>query len=694
MAGGCMIFQIGLLRELRFQLNTLFTLAPFLFSSVIFFLGLGSLAARWVEASLHRVLRRGVALLPLLLVPAFAASIALATVFTPLQPMQVTGEAYLGSVIRAFVAVSLVGFGPVFVLQGLLFALYFREGRRTGVLSQVYAVDLLASAVGALLGGVLIYVLTPVQMVLVASGVLLVNLWVAGRHLGISLAVIVLETLLVAAVAVVEVRSGPLAALEAWRWAGETLHYSAWSPYRRIDVVEQGDALFVHTDGLPFHVYYRGSDPSKEIRALPVLLLPPPDWEPRRVLIVGSGTGADVRLMRILRPDRVRLVAVEIDRGFIDTARLIPSLWQHYATAEIVIREGRYYVENTDETFDMVVYAYVDPQSAISKIGLPDANFLYTDAGLRAAWSRVEEGGYLVITRVYLEEQHDRFVGRLCATLEAAGIDASHTGLYRQKDSFPWGYYGRLAVVHVVARKGRTPPPLEPLGLVPLEWRAEGRPTTDLFPFSLVTRVWFATLADFLAGRAVTLAILVLLLLALLARLVTSLGHLNFFVLGFGSFLVESLVLYNSFLLFGNPGLSAAFAVGVFLLWNGLGSLVSDRLQRLRLLHVLVPAVVLLYSVSAPLLNRYTLALPVPVRLAAFTAHLSLAGVAVGAMFPISLRLFRRERVASMFFIDLIGCSLAPVGFWMLMSLQGAGAVMAAGVLCYAAVGVILRSRT
>jgi hypothetical protein len=41
-----MIFQIAVLRELRFQLSTIFTLTPFLFSAVITFIGLGSLPGR------------------------------------------------------------------------------------------------------------------------------------------------------------------------------------------------------------------------------------------------------------------------------------------------------------------------------------------------------------------------------------------------------------------------------------------------------------------------------------------------------------------------------------------------------------------------------------------------------------------------------------------------------------------------
>ncbi len=48
-------------------------------------------------------------------------------------------------------------------------------------------------------------------------------------------------------------------------------------------------------------------------------------------------------------------------------------------------------------------------------------------------------------------------------------------------------------------------------------------------------------------------------------------------------------------------------------------------------------------------------------------------------MFPISLRLFRGNKFSSMFFIDLVGCALAPVGFWIAMSMQGIPLVAAAG---------------
>jgi hypothetical protein len=167
----------------------------------------------------------------------------------------------------------------------------------------------------------------------------------------------------------------------------------------------------------------------------------------------------------------------------------------------------------------------------------------------------------------------------------------------------------------------------------------------------------------------------------------------QYFLLGFGSFLLESLVLYNSFLLLGDPSLSAAVAVGVFLLWNGAGSLLSTRLAATRWFYGAVPVAVLLYAATAPFLNSETIALPLGVRALAFSVHLALGGIVAGAMFPAALVSFRHERVSRMFFIDLVGCALGPVAFWLALSASGVGLVGAGAVASYAAVSLALARR-
>src|SRR5438874_7855709 len=73
-----MLFQIAILRELRFQLTTLFTLTPFLFSSVILCIALGSLCAARVRSHSHELLRWCMLLLPPLVPLLFAATLGTA----------------------------------------------------------------------------------------------------------------------------------------------------------------------------------------------------------------------------------------------------------------------------------------------------------------------------------------------------------------------------------------------------------------------------------------------------------------------------------------------------------------------------------------------------------------------------------------------------------------------------------------
>lgn len=691
LAASFMVFQIAVLRELRFQLNTIFTLAPFLFSSVITFIGLGSFASRWVTGDIRRTLRWAVAILPLILLPLFAATILVATEFSPVQPQGVSGDRYLGSVVTAFLLVAVLGYGAVFFLQGLLFALYFREGRETGVLSNVYAIDLFASGIGALIGGVLIFVMTPIQMVLVASGILLINLWISSRYLRLSPRLVAVAALVLLAMSTAEQSVGLVSRAETLRWSAMGLSYSNWSPYRRIDVLESETRLQVFTDGLLFQGYKKGErSHSRDPRAIAINLIPQDVGRKQRILLIGAGTGADIVIMRDLRPDDLDVVAVEIDKGFVETARAYDWLWDDYSTADIVVQEGRYYLENSEEEFDMVIYAYVDPQSAVSKIGIPDANFLYTDTGIRRAYERVRDGGILAITRVFLVHQETEFVQRLVATLEAAGISAEETSIYRLSGSSQWSYYGQLSTIHVFVRKGGEAPVVADSQVTPMDWVPGDRATTDSYPFSMVTNVWFGTLGDYLMTRPLTLVPLAIVTLLLVARLSTSAGHLTFFLLGFGSFLVESLVLFNSFLLLGNPVLSAAVAVGFFLFWNGIGSLYSDRFERARWFYLLTPIAVLAYAATAPLLNGWTIAQPVGLRTIAFALHLAVVGIVVGAMFPISLRNFAEQRVSSMFFIDLVGCALAPIVFWIGMGLFGVSSIVLAATAAYGIFAAIL----
>jgi predicted membrane-bound spermidine synthase len=701
-----MLFQVALLRELRFQLTTLFTLTPFLFSSVILWIALGSLAASRIRSGVRDVLRRCLLVLPLLAIPLFAASIGIAhrliTDGDVVENMrfqssgvisQSAQDLYFQSTIVAFVAVAVFGYGLLFFLQGLLFALYFRDAREEGVLSEVYAADLFASGLGAVLGGVFGFWLTPVQLVLGSTVLFLATVWSATRPLQIGWvktgAVTALALLLVLGG---EVLTGALTRLEQPRWLYVVKH-SLWSRYRHIDAREHGPILEIFTDGMFFQGYNRQdtlhqADP-RSLPAREIARMNPPASQ---VLVIGGGSGADVRILRTLVGEKLGITAVELDQGFVSMAQQFPWLWGPYSTARIVVQEGRYFLENSRDTYDAVIFAYVDPQSAIGSIGIPDANFLYTDAGIRAAYARVRPGGFLFINRMFLDREEGSFVERLCATLAAAGIPRSEIALYRGAGSGANQYFGQVTSMHVLVRKGGVPPEVD-WGKSPLAWVDGGRATTDLFPFSLGTGIWFDTLMGYVRRNPLPLSLGAVAAGLIVLSIATNLGRSVFFTLGFGSFLLESLVLFNSFLLFGDPNFGAALAVGAFLIWNGVGSLISARFENRRGFYAAVPVLLLLYAVTAPFLNGATLAFSAGIRIAVFTAHLSLAGIAAGMMFPIALRKFKEASVPWMFFMDVVGCAVAPPVFWLALSTTGVWLVMAGSALCYALVCGVLALR-
>jgi spermidine synthase len=697
-----MLFQIAVLRELRYQLSTVFTLTPFLFSGVLAFIGLGSLAAGRIAQHSQRVLGWAAVLLPLLLLPLFLVVITLpqvlidhAAAFSP--AFRAAGptawDAYARSVVVAFLAVAVVGYGPIFFLQGVIFTLYFREGRQAGLLSNVYAVDLIASGIGALAGAALTWVLTPVEMVLAASALLVVTLWIGFRHLGIALPVVSAVSLLVLSLAGVELATRTVSRLEVPAWLGDGLVYSQWSRYRHVDLLELPETYAVFADRIVFGTQHKDDALNAQHPRSVAAGLARSDPGVKDVLILGAGTGADVRIFRHLVPRDLRITAVELDGGFVEAARTVPALWNAYRTADIVVQEGRYFLENSPATFDLILYSYVEPQTAISDIGLPDAHFMHTDSGLRRAYEKLRPGGYLVITRIYIVQQADEFIRGACATLKAAGVSPGEVRLYRSRTTGAAGFYGDGATLYVLAKKGGTPPEFRDPRVVPVAWADGGQITTDYFPLSVVTGLWLGALVDFLQRSPMLLLLLAAIGLALVLRVATSVGHLNFFLLGYGSFLLESLVLFNSFLLLGDPNLSAAVAVGAFLIWNGVGSLLSRRLEASRWFFAAVPFVVLLYAVSAPLLNALMVGLPLGVRTLVFCAHMALGAIVAGAMFPIALRRFADQSVSRMFFIDLVGCAMAPLAFWVALSLLGLWVVGASAVVSYAVVGAILLSR-
>lgn len=130
---------------------------------------------------------------------------------------------------------------------------------------------------------------------------------------------------------------------------------------------------------------------------------------PKRVLVIGAGTGNDVAVA--LDEGAERVDAVEIDPQILALgARVHPD--RPYASPRVrrIVGDARSYLQSTDATYDLIVFGTLDSMtrlSALSSIRLD--NFVYTVESLQAARQRLAPGGglalYFMVGQPYLLER-------------------------------------------------------------------------------------------------------------------------------------------------------------------------------------------------------------------------------------------------------------------------------------------------
>ncbi len=182
------------------------------------------------------------------------------------------------------------------------------------------------------------------------------------------------------------------------------LHVIKRSKYQEIvvaDLDDFGRSLvldgYIQSAELDEYVYH-------ESLVHPAMILHP---NPRRVLIVGGGEGATLR--EVLRHRTVeRAVMVDIDEEVVNVAKQYLEKMHQGAfsdpRAQVVIADGKEYIEKTNELFDVIILDLTDPYSAeISKA-------LYTEEFYRKVYERLVEDGVMVTqagNSFFFEEVYD-----------------------------------------------------------------------------------------------------------------------------------------------------------------------------------------------------------------------------------------------------------------------------------------------
>ena len=214
-----------------------------------------------------------------------------------------------------------------------------------------------------------------------------------------------------------------------------------WSPYSKIridDISRTSGERRTFSIAVGEHFHQSALDFSKSPNLdtqppivsnydLPFLL---PDCRSDQVLVIGAGTGNDIA--GAVRAGAKRVTAVEIDPVIYSLGRdHHPENPYGRGQVEVVIQDGRQFLESGSNLFDLIIYGLVDSHglfSTYSSVRLE--SFLYTREGIAAGARRLRPGGYLVLSFAAI---HPWMKDRIVAIVKDVFGDAA---LYVNKNSF------------------------------------------------------------------------------------------------------------------------------------------------------------------------------------------------------------------------------------------------------------------
>ena len=359
--------------------------------------------------------------------------------------------------------------------------------------------------------------------------------------------------------------------------------FRVWSPYNKIEVRDTTPArrpgqpaprpeFSVYVQSLYHQAMFAASpekwsslpapqDAARDHYDFPYRLL-----HPKRVLILGAGTGNDVAAA--LRNGAETVDAVEIDPEILRIGKALhPDEPYKDPRVRAIVDDARAFLQRPGPSYDLIVFGTLDAHlgfysSIASSIRLD--NYVYTVEAFRSALSRVSPGG-AVYAFVYIERPW--VASRLAAVIEEAWGRPPLTRPLAMTTSGAAYLFGpgALGLGSTTGLRAGLPAEERLLNL-------PGPLATDDWPFLYLRK---RSVPPILIGSA----LLVLVTATLLSRRLLG-GALalnrHFFFLGAGFLLVETRTIAQLALLFGTTWRVSAIAIGAILtaalLANGLVS--------------------------------------------------------------------------------------------------------------------------
>jgi hypothetical protein len=187
----------------------------------------------------------------------------------------------------------------------------------------------------------------------------------------------------------------------------------AWSPYYRVTVhdAEASGRIPIRVNSLPHQSILPVATLEGEFYALPYTHVQ--DSSPGRVLIVGAGSGNDVALA--LSHGAEHVDAVEIDPEIQETGRrLHPARPYADPRVDVVVDDGRAFLERTNRAYDLILFALPDSLTLVSGQGsLRLESYLFTREAMGTVRDHVSPGGAFAMYNYYRSFVFERYANTM-----------------------------------------------------------------------------------------------------------------------------------------------------------------------------------------------------------------------------------------------------------------------------------------
>lgn len=184
---------------------------------------------------------------------------------------------------------------------------------------------------------------------------------------------------------------------------------AVWSPYYKITVTNVGaDASLnptyaVEVNNIPNQYISRYST-REPFYYVPYQLFPSQTF--KKILIIGAGTGADTATALGLDPDVQKIDAVEIDPAMVKLGKTLnPDKPFDDPRVSVHIDDGRSFLQNSNEHYDLIVYALTDSLALTAKSSnIRLESFIFTTDAFRLVKNHLTGHGLFALYNYYRED--------------------------------------------------------------------------------------------------------------------------------------------------------------------------------------------------------------------------------------------------------------------------------------------------